>query len=134
MSCAIRWQNCSNPISPSQTLLNNEEDAIGDKAVNTDNAMKPENGDRESSPGQMEIYWDSKWSKEEFVPMFLRISKSFLIRNPSQFQIRIVIINTISNQGYHYELKWEQTEPHNCNFYNSSLTSYSESELWITPD
>lgn len=59
LSCATRWQNCSNPISPSQTLLNNEEDAIGDKVVNTDNAMKPENGDRENSPGQMEIYWDS---------------------------------------------------------------------------
>ncbi|TRZ14135.1 hypothetical protein HGM15179_012984 [Zosterops borbonicus] len=50
-------------LSPSacqyQTLLNNEEDAIGDKAVNTDKAMKPENGDRENSPGQVEIYWDS---------------------------------------------------------------------------
>lgn len=61
--------------------------------MNTDNAMKPENGDRENSPGQMEIYWDSvNEAKRSSFLCFLGISKSFSIRNPSQFQIQIVII------------------------------------------
>lgn len=59
MSHAIKWQNCSNLVYPSQSLLNNEKAAIQDKEVNTDNTMKPENGDRENSPGQMEIYCGS---------------------------------------------------------------------------
>lgn len=71
MSCTIKRHKRFNLVYPSQSPLNNEKAAIQDKEVNTDNTVKPENGDRENSPGQMEIYWDSvNEPKRSSFPLF----------------------------------------------------------------
>lgn len=99
--------NCPKTAQPSHSLLKNEKAAIGDKEGNTEYTLKPENGDREYSPGQTEIQWDAANEAK-------RSSFPFLTELVNQSPLEILLdskqelssfINTTSNQGCHYALK-----------------------------